>query len=109
MIKFLTIFTMIVSSNLALASDCSLSEVGAKSMAELYVLKNEDQIRMWVGDNNTIQKIAEGIAATAKYSSERNSYFFDVITLPNNGGPLQSGAWLEASCSGINMDYQLID
>lgn len=107
--KLLIFIFLAIGSNLAVASECTLTEVGAKAMAELYVLKNEADIRAWISGKEDISIIAKRIAETASYSEERNSYFFDVVTYANNGGPWYSGAWLEASCSGIHMDYEFVD
>lgn len=107
--KLLILISLIVGANFSFASECTLTETGAKAMAELYVLKNESKIRDWVGKKEDLSLIANRIAETASYSEERNSYFFEVAILPNNGGPSNSWAWLEASCSGIHFDDQLVD
>lgn len=107
--KMIALFMLLVGPTMAFGAQCTLPEMAAKAMAELYVLKNEAQIRDWVGEAEDISTLANRIAQTAAYSEERNSYYFEVITYPNNGGRMHSAAWLEAHCSGVEFDFQLID
>lgn len=107
--KLLILISLIFSANLTFASECTHVETGAKAMAELYIIKNESQIRDWAGDKEDIFTLASRIAETSSYSRERNSYFFEIAVLPNNGGPTSGWAWLEASCSGVEFNYQLVD
>lgn len=107
--KYILFIALAFTVNVSLAQACTLTPTGAKAMAELFVLSNESEIAKWVEITPSLESLAKKIASTGEYSSERNSYYFEIVTYPNNGGSWHSGAWLEATCSGIHLDYQTVD
>ena len=106
--KFTSFFLTVFLALPAFAKDCDLNQLAASSMAELYVLKNESEIRKWV-EFKDLGAFAQEVASRGEYSDEHDKHYFEIVTYPNNGGSWHSSAWLEVSCLGVHLNSQLVD
>lgn len=106
--KLISFFIAILFAHPVFAQDCRLNNVAASAMAELFVLNNEREIRTWV-EITDLSAFAKEVASKGEYSKAQDTYFFEIVTYPNNGGSWHTSAWLEVSCSGVHLNYQLVD